>query len=161
MWFYRILLFTLLASSAGLCQSDANLPATTASTQHVSTSSANLPQQQYQLGLNYLLGRNGVDRSSEKAASIFKALAEQNWSSAQHMLGNMYMKGKGVEQNNLLAYKWLSLASKNNLRLAESIQSKRKQLYNQLQHSLSPQALNKVNHWIAEWQPSSQPAQVN
>ena len=160
MCFYRMLVFTLLTGTAGLCQSDTSQPATSVSTQQVSTA-AQLPQQQYQLGLNYLLGRNGVSRSTEKAAHIFKSLAEQNWSSAQHMLGNMYMKGKGVEQNNLLAYKWLSLASRNNLRLAESIQSKRKQLYSQLQNSLSPQALNKVNNWIAEWQPTSQPVQAN
>ncbi len=107
----------------------------------------------YQAGLNYLLGRNGVARSSEKAARIFRSLAERNWSSAQHMLGNMYMSGKGVEQNDLLAYKWLSLASKNNIRLAESIQSKRKELYRRLQDSLSSEALDKVDSWIADWQP--------
>lgn len=120
-----------------------------------SSLTASKPLQQYQQGLNYLLGRNGVTRSTEKAAQIFKSLAEQNWSSAQHMLGNMYMNGKGVEKNDLLAYKWLSLASKSNIRLAESIHNKRSKLYNRLQNSLSPQALNKVDNWIAEWQPSS------
>lgn len=161
MFFYRIFIFSLLTASAGICQGDNRKADSSASAQPVKATVESLPQQQYQQGLNYLLGRNGVNRSTEKAASIFKALAEQNWSSAQHMLGNMYMKGKGVEQNDLLAYKWLSLASKNNLRLAESIQSKRKQLYSQLQSSLSPQALNKVNHWIAEWQPVSQYPQAN
>ncbi len=111
------------------------------------------PLSQYQLGLNYLLGRNGIERSSEKAAGIFKSLAEQNWSSAQHMLGNMYLSGKGVEQNDLLAYKWLSLASKSNLRLAESIQSKRKTLYIKLQNELSEEALDKVDNWITSWRP--------
>lgn len=108
----------------------------------------------YQQGLNYLLGRNGVERSTSRAASIFRALAERNWSSAQHMLGNMYMKGKGVEQNDLLAYKWLSLASKNNIRLAESIQGKRKTLFGKLQSSLSEEALQRVDTWIADWRPT-------
>ena len=115
----------------------------------------------YQHALNYLLGRNGVEKSAEKAASLFKALAEQNWSSAQHMLGNMYLHGKGVEKNDLLAYKWLSLASKNNMQLAKAIQTKRRQLYQNLQNNLSLQSLNKVETWIAEWKPSKATAQLN
>jgi len=115
----------------------------------------------YQQALNHLLGRNGVPRSAEKAASLFKILAEQNWSSAQHMLGNMYLRGKGVEKNDLLAYKWLSLASRNNLQLAQAIHEKRRQLYEKLQASLSYQSLNKVELWIAEWKPSTGKPQLN
>ena len=122
----------------------------------VTSAQGEKPLSLYQQGLNYLLGRNGVDKSSKKAASIFKTLAEQNWSSAQHMLGNLYMKGKGVERNDLLAYKWLSLASKSNLRLAESIQSKRAELYERLSQSMSSEDLLSVDHWIAEWEPSIQ-----
>ncbi|VAW65530.1 hypothetical protein MNBD_GAMMA08-2158 [hydrothermal vent metagenome] len=119
------------------------------------------PLQQYQLALNYLLGRNGVEKSAEKAASMFKTLAEQNWSSAQHMLGNMYLRGKGVEKNDLLAYKWLSLASKNNLQLARAIHAKRRQLYENLQSNLSMQSLNKVETWITEWEPNNGKTQLN
>lgn len=119
------------------------------------------PLNKYQLALNYLLGRNGTEKSAEKAASIFKTLAEQNWSSAQHMLGNMYLRGKGVEKNDLLAYKWLSLASKNNMQLAKAIHAKRQQLYISLQNNLSLQSLNKVETWIAEWKPSNTTAQIN
>ena len=109
----------------------------------------------YQQALNYLLGRAGTEKSAEKAASLFKLLAEQNWSSAQHMLGNMYLRGKGVEKNDLLAYKWLSLASKNNLQLAKVIHNKRQALYENLQSNLSVQSLNKVETWIAEWKPAN------
>lgn len=104
----------------------------------------------YQEALNYLLGRNGKIRSAEKAAVLFKDLAEQNWSSAQHMLGNLYFQGKGVEKNNLLAYKWLSIASRNNMYLAETIHDKRKLL----QSRLSTNNLQRVETWIADWQPS-------
>ncbi|MCW9013701.1 MAG: SEL1-like repeat protein [Gammaproteobacteria bacterium] len=104
----------------------------------------------YQEALNYLLGRNGKQKSAEKAAALFKALAESNWSSAQHMLGNMYFSGKGVEKNDLLAYKWLSIASRNNIRLAEAIADKRKQLKSRL----SSKHLQKVEQWIADWKPS-------
>lgn len=115
----------------------------------------------YQQALNHLLGRNGMTKSTEKAAHMFKMLAEQNWSSAQLMLGNMYLSGKGVEKNDLLAYKWLSLASKNNLQLAEAIHTKRQQLYEKLQSNLSLQALNKIETWIAEWEPSRNITQIN
>lgn len=115
----------------------------------------------YQQALNHLLGRNGVTKSAEKAASLFMALAEQNWSSAQHMLGNMYYSGKGVEKNDLLAYKWLSLASKNNIQLAEAIHDKRKLLHAKLSANLSGQSLDKVETWIAEWSPEGNNLQLN
>ena len=103
----------------------------------------------YQQALNYLLGRNGSEKSAEKAAELFKTLAEQNWNSAQHMLGNMYFSGNGVEKNDLLAYKWLSIASRNNIKLAETIYGKRKILQNRL----TKNNLQQVDHWIADWQP--------
>jgi len=113
-------------------------------------SNASQPLAMYQEALNYLLGRNGKPRSAEKAAALFKSLAEQNWSSAQHMLGNLYFKGKGVEKNNLLAYKWLSIASRNNVRLAEVVYDKRKLLQNKLSHN----NLQQVEIWIDDWKPS-------
>jgi len=150
----------LLATASIRAQADTSLksidinPASNASQINPSAPDAT-PLSTYQLALNYLLGRNGVEKSAEKAASLFKALAEQNWSSAQHMLGNMYLHGKGVEKNDLLAYKWLSLASKNNMQLAKAIHSKRRQLYQNLQNSLSLQSLNKVETWIADWKPNT------
>jgi len=49
----------------------------------------------------HLSDKNGANKSAEKAAVIFKRLAESNWGPAQHMLGNLYYNGKGVEKNNL------------------------------------------------------------
>jgi len=121
----------------------------------------NTPLKMYQQALNYLLGRNGVEKSTEKAAELFNILAEQNWSSAQLMLGNMYFSGRGVEKSDLLAYKWLSLASRNNMQLAQTIQNKRKMLYEKLQANLSDQSLNKIELSINEWSPSNTGAQLN
>lgn len=105
----------------------------------------------YHEAMSYLLGRNGKPKSAEKAAELFQTLADKNWSSAQQMLGHMYYEGKGVEKNDLLAYKWLSLAARNNARLAEDLGSRRRQLQNQIPlHSLQ-----QVDKWIAEWQPES------
>lgn len=174
MWLQSIFIISLLGIIYPACVS-AETPAKSAQAQltEVSLSSfqnnqqtglsplQSKPQIIYQQALNYLLGRNGVDKSTSKAATLFKALAEQNWSSAQHMLGNMYYSGKGVEKNDLLAYKWLSLASKNNIQLARAIQAKRQRLHNKLQTSLSNQSLDKVEMWIAEWQPSNNKLQAN
>jgi len=105
----------------------------------------------YRDAMNYLLGRNGRPKSAEKAAELFQTLAEKNWSSAQRMLGYMYYEGKGVEQNNLLAYKWLSLATRNNTHLTEEFSSRRRLLQSQIPAS----SLQEVDKWIAEWQPES------
>lgn len=128
--------------------------AITSHIQQVSTTKNTIkPIALYQQALDHLLGRNGASKSAEKAAELFQTLAEKNWSSAQHMLGNMYYSGKGVEKNDLLAYKWLSLASKNNIQLAEAIHEKRKLLHTKLSANLSGQSLDKVEMWIAEWKP--------
>ena len=107
---------------------------------------------EYKHAMNYLLGRKGSEKSPQKAAAIFKILAEQNWRPAQHMLGNLYFKGQGIEQNDLLAYKWLSIASRDNLNLAESVLKKRKQL----QARLSDMHLQQVERWIENWRPKNQ-----
>ena len=109
------------------------------------------PLATYQDAMSYLLGRNGKPKSAEKAAELFQTLAEKNWSSAQRMLGYMYFEGKGVEQNNLLAYKWLSLATRNNTHQSEDINNRRRQL----QSMIPAGSLQEVDKWIAEWQPES------
>jgi len=152
---YLILTMFHAQASAEITTQTTELNSTTSGT------SQSNPQIMYQQALNYLLGRNNTVKSAEKAAGIFKTLAEQNWSSAQHMLGNMYLRGKGVEKNDLLAYKWLSLASKNNMQLASVIHNKRRQLYENLQSNLSIQSLNKVELWITEWKPSQAHIQLN
>ncbi len=171
MWLHSIAIFCLALILSPIDASAETIPHNSASPDnrpHSSQASLNngptithKPLATYQQALNYLLGRNGVVKSDEKAASLFKSLAEQNWSSAQHMLGNMYLRGKGVEKNDLLAYKWLSLASKNNMQLAEAIHTKRQQLYEKLQNELSVQSLNKVDTWITEWKPENSQVQLN
>ena len=108
------------------------------------------PIAMYQEAMSYLLGRNGKEKSAEKAATLLKSLAEQNWGAAQHMLGNLYFEGKGVEKNNLLAYKWLSIASRNNLNLAQAIYSKRELLKSRLPRNTIVQ----IENWIEDWQPN-------
>lgn len=74
------------------------------------------PVDHYKEGLSYLLGTKGHEKSAEQAFSIFQDMAEQDYAPAQHMLGNLYQKGKGVEQDIVMAYKWFSLAANNGFR---------------------------------------------
>jgi len=158
MHFKHVVTLHLIASAGLLFQSGLsvantqNNPANTYSNQSISNEQQ--PIALYKKALNHLLGKNGADKSAEKAAVIFKILANKNWSPAQHMLGNMYYKGKGVEKNDLLAYKWLSLAVKNNPQLAKSIHKKRRFLHYKLKKSLSGRSFYKLEMWIAEWKPS-------
>jgi len=154
----HVVMLHLIASAGLLAQpipSAANVQDTALSTYPTQTKSSDpQPIALYQKALNHLLGRNGTDKSAEKAAVIFKILAEKNWNPAQHMLGNLYYEGKGVEKNDLLAYKWLSLAAKNNPQLAKSIYKKRRFLHYKLKKGLSARSFYKLEIWIAEWKPS-------
>jgi hypothetical protein len=105
----------------------------------------------YREAMALLLGRNETPRSPEKAAQLFLTLAQQNWIPAQHMLGNLYLKGRGVKQDDLQAYQWLSLASRNNPRLADTLASKR----NQLRARLNGAQRQQADAWVAAWQPKS------
>ncbi len=112
--------------------------------------------ERYQLALDYMLGKNGVERSAEKAANIFQQLAEQGWNSAQHMLANLYLKGKGVERSDIEAYKWLTLAARASINVSDATQYRRDTLYQRLQHRLSPEAMTQIMHDIDNWQPRMQ-----
>ena len=154
----HVVMLHLIASAGLLAQPIPSVASTQDTTLNTySTQAKNSDSQPialFQKALNHLLGRSGADKSAEKAAVIFKILAEKNWSPAQHMLGNMYSKGKGVEKNDLLAYKWLSLAAKNNPQLAKSIYKKRRFLHYKLKKNLSARSFYKMEVWIAEWKPS-------
>jgi len=128
-----------LIASAGLLlqpvQSTANTQGITLNTYSELTQSSNQqPIVLYKKALNHLLGKKGIPKSAEKAAVIFKILAEKN---------------------DLLAYKWLSLATKNNPHLAKVINKKRRLLHYKLKERLSGRSFYKLETWIAEWKPSS------
>lgn len=53
----------------------------------------------------------GVPQSYEVAAELYGDAAERGEPRAQHLLGLAYDKGRGVSQDDVLAYKWLSLAA--------------------------------------------------
>lgn len=62
---------------------------------------------QFELGVIYLEGTDGVEQSYEKAAYWFEKAAKQDDVIAQYNLGIMYKTGKGVEQSYGKAVYWL------------------------------------------------------
>lgn len=71
----------------------------------------NYAEAQNELGLMYLLGGMGVPVDYAEAAKLFRKAADQGLAGAQNNLGMMYAKGAGVPQDNVEAYKWLTLAA--------------------------------------------------
>ena len=53
----------------------------------------------------------GVPQSYEVAVEFYTEAAERGDPAGQHLLGLMYDKGHGVDRDDVLAYKWLSLAA--------------------------------------------------
>jgi len=53
----------------------------------------------------------GVPQSWDAAVEFYGGAAEAGEPTAQHLLGLMYDKGHGVDRDDVLAYKWLSLAA--------------------------------------------------
>lgn len=92
----------------------------------------------------HLLGIKGQEKSSKIAFKKFETLAQQGWKTAQHMLGNMYLKGEGTGQNKVQAYLWYSLAAKQNFSIA-----KNKVIY--LRQHLEQKKIQEAEILLTEW----------
>jgi serine/threonine protein kinase len=71
----------------------------------------NDPVAMVKLGDLYARGE-GIERSDQEAARLFRKAADAGNSDAQLRLGDMYSKGRGVPQNNFQAYLWYSAAAR-------------------------------------------------
>jgi TPR repeat protein len=78
------------------------------------------PVLMYEVGMNYLHGRNGHDRDARRAAEYFQTLAEQQWSVAQNRLGEMYEQGLGVPRDLDLAVSWYERAAEQGHPIAQA-----------------------------------------
>jgi TPR repeat protein len=76
--------------------------------------------------------------------------AEQGYAPAEARLGVLYTQGKGVTQDNLKAYFWLTLATKQNLRIAE-------RLRNQVLAKLAQDDVTKIEMDVSKWRPKVSP----
>jgi uncharacterized protein len=68
------------------------------------------PRAMAMLGYMYENGF-GVPQSYDRAVELYTGAAEQGDPTGQHLLGLMYDKGHGVDRDDVVAYKWLSLAA--------------------------------------------------
>jgi hypothetical protein len=68
-------------------------------------------EDQYQLGLLYHYGREGLKQDLVAAVKWLSKAAAQDHARAQCDLGMCYTKGEGVEQNHALAATWVSKAA--------------------------------------------------
>jgi TPR repeat protein len=68
------------------------------------------PRAMAMLGFMYENGF-GVPQSYDTAVELYTGAAERGDPTGQHLLGLMYDKGHGVDLDDVLAYKWLSLAA--------------------------------------------------
>jgi len=91
-----------------------------------------------------LLGIKGQQKSSKLAFQKFEVLAQQGWKTAQHMLGNMYYKGEGTNQDSIKAYLWYSLAAKQDFSIAQE-----KVVF--LRQTLEKEKIHEAELLISDW----------
>src|SRR6266550_2162296 len=73
---------------------------------------------QYELGSAFYSGTLGVTKDEVEAVKWFRKAAEQNYESAQFMLGACYGEGQGVTTNYVEAVKWWRKAAEQNYAFA-------------------------------------------
>jgi TPR repeat protein/serine/threonine protein kinase len=69
--------------------------------------------QQYELGLDYRLGRKGFAINQSEAVKWIRSAADQGYAPAQNLLGHMYRLGQGVAVDYSEARKWLDKSAAN------------------------------------------------
>lgn len=69
------------------------------------------PYAQYSLGVIYLQGDDVIKPDYNQAVVWIEKSACEQFAAAQSLLGRLYYTGKGVPQNNALAFAWWSMAN--------------------------------------------------
>ncbi|WP_078456513.1 tetratricopeptide repeat protein [Solemya velum gill symbiont] len=81
----------------------------------------NLLAQKHYYGGSVLGKEKGWQQSYSKAMSIWKEDAFMGVATAQFMVGEMYLTGKGMEPNLAEGWAWMKLASNNGYKLADDL----------------------------------------
>ncbi len=68
---------------------------------------------QWGYGRTYDLGDRAVPQNDEKAAKWYRKAAERGHAGAQHDLGVLFEKGRGVPQDTMAALMWLTISLMN------------------------------------------------
>ncbi len=113
------------------------------------------PEAQYEAGIMYRDGI-GTEKDLNKAADWFEQAAGQGHSLSQEALGEMYLRGEGVDVNYELAYFWSGLAADS---LSEAIEKERvareqaTRTRDEAAKKLTPNQLEQVKKKIEKWEP--------
>ena len=73
---------------------------------------------QYNLGVFYRQGRQGVEQDFKEAVKWYQKAADQGNAIGQYYLAVMYESGEGVKQDYATAYAFLNIAATNGLQEA-------------------------------------------
>ena len=109
-----------------------------------------LPDAQTNMGRAYENGRWGVTKHDQVSAQWYRLAAEQGHAEAQERLGYAYAAGRGVVEDEVRAYMWMSLAVSRHLsstpRLAQAFRDT-------LAGKLSPTQLATAQQLAQDWRP--------
>lgn len=100
---------------------------------------------QYELGMKYYKGGDGVPKNDNEAFKWFQKAANQNNGKAQEMLGIYYGTGNVVEIDNVKAYIWYNLAVANGV---DKALSRREHIAKSLSKSQLSEAQMRTSKWL-------------
>lgn len=83
-------------------------------------------------------------RDYKTAIELMRPLTEKGDAKAQHFLGMMYYLGRGVPQDYVKAYKWLSLAGSKGYKMAQQTQTK-------LDGIMTPEQITEAKALAKKW----------
>lgn len=106
------------------------------------------------LGNMYARGQ-GVTGDYSEAAGWWRKAADTGYAGAQYNLGLAYAQGRGVLEDDIAAYMWLSLSAAG----AGEAQERRAKARDDVASKLKPDQLAEAQRLVREWKPKSQPQQ--
>jgi len=104
------------------------------------------PVAQWILGYMYEFGQGDLLKNHRSAAEWYSKGAEQGYSESMAMLGNLYVVGRGVPQDYLLAHMWFNLAA---ARLVLNADKAR----DELARIMTPAQIAEAQRLAREWKP--------
>jgi len=90
-----------------------------------------------------------VPRDDQEAAKWYHLAAEQGHAKAQYRLGSMYVQGKGVPEDYVLAHMWLNLG-------ASKLGEHEREMRNFLSMVMTPQQIAEAQRLAREWKPKGE-----
>ncbi|MEJ7606672.1 MAG: tetratricopeptide repeat protein, partial [Bryobacteraceae bacterium] len=107
---------------------------------------------QFNLAKLYEAGRSGLKKDYAEAAKWYRLSSEQGDPYAQASLGILHRFGKGVEQSNVKAYFWFSLAV---LQTSGGERESIREMRDAAASKLSRAELEESNRLVREWKAKS------